>query len=121
MTDPVDWYTAGKLIWTIQDRASNHSVGQSIWPERILVHPGDRYRLMHRLPGDMGLTWDGKNLLGIPIEIQHSQPEHKCDLVYPGWEWVPVVFDPIDFEEPWPTQIYPDGTELARNQHRWRH
>lgn len=106
MSDPVDWYTAGKLMWAVTRNTSE-------MPVKILLHPADRFRLMQRLTGE-NLGWDGKTVFGVPIQIGDDPTEHVAELVYErGPRRVPVVFDPIDFEEPIPIKMYKDGAALA--------
>jgi hypothetical protein len=107
VTEPRDWYTAGKLLWALgQEREV---------PDKILIHPADRHRLLQRIrPHETG--WDGQSVFGVPLETQLERPEHVAELVLPGHRWVPVIFDPIDFPEPIPLKVFPDGRALAE----WR-
>ncbi len=109
MAEPKDWYTAGKLLWTIghnQVSAKPYEL-----PIKILMHPADMFRLRQRLDPRY---WDAlsKTLTGVPLEIGSDPTEHVAELVYPGHRWVPVVFDPIDFDEPFPVKLFKDADAL---------
>lgn len=105
MADPVDWYTAGKLLWAI-------TRGSLETPVKVLLHPADRYRILQRATGS-DLGYDGKTIYGVPVEIGGDPTEHVAELVYDrGPRWVPVMFDPIDFHEPVPIKVYKDADAL---------
>lgn len=113
--DPVDWYVAGKILWTIQRRSRSRTLpANALMPERILLHPADRQRLLQRVSIELKLGPGREAIYGAQVEAKLDHPEHYCDLVYPGWEWVPVVFDPLPFAEPFPVELCPDGETLIR-------
>jgi hypothetical protein len=108
MSEPVDWYTAGKLLWHL---TTGSLINTHEMPERVLVHPADRVRLLRNMdPRYLDALYN--TICGVPIRVGNDPTEHVAEIVYKGFRWVPVVFDPIDFYEPFPTVAYPDADAL---------